>query len=84
MKNEVENVLYLLYMPLLYKQTCSDFQLSLNVFVDLQHLMLVRVPLLEEQHLDLVHCAIMAWALVMKVEQLIVPCKCSSLVITCL
>jgi len=53
------------------------------VFVDLQHLMLVRVPLLEEQHLDLVHCAIMAWASVMKVEQLIVPCKCSSSVITC-
>jgi len=67
MKNEVENVPYLLYVPL-YKQTCSDFQLSLNVFVDLQHLRLVRVPLLEELHLDLVHCAIMAWALVMKVE----------------
>ena len=79
----MESVLYLLYKPLLCKQIFSDFQLSLNVFVDLQHLMLVRVPSLEEQHLDLVHCAIMAWVLVMKVEQLIVLCKCSSLVITC-
>jgi hypothetical protein len=44
MKNEVESVHYLLFKPLFYKQTCSDFQVLLSVFTAFQHLILVKVP----------------------------------------